>query len=56
MTQHLIEYKGYMIYCNCGLYYVGGKPMLKYIRFADAVAAVDKLEIEANTITNQIAN
>jgi hypothetical protein len=41
---HSIDYKGYTIYCENGLYYIGTIPHKKYFTFQAAKDEVDKKE------------
>lgn len=47
---HQVDYKGYTIYCENGLYYVGAAPQNKYFTFQTAKEEVDKLDTKENYI------
>jgi hypothetical protein len=53
MMQHMVEYKGHMIYCDNCLYYLKENPFQKYVSFTDCKTEVDKIEA---TLNNNIVN
>ena len=48
MTGHMLTYKGYAVYYENGLYWIGQNPTKKYFSFDDTKKVIDKLEAITN--------
>lgn len=48
---HTIDYKGYTIVCESGLYYLAIDSSKKYFTFSDAKSVIDELTKESDTYT-----
>lgn len=51
--QHQLTYKGYSVYCDHYLYYLGLNPTVKYISFQDVKNEIDRIE---KTLEENIVN
>jgi len=51
-STHIIEYRGYTIFCDCGTYYLPQNPKKKFKNFNDAKSEIDLVtkDLEENII------
>lgn len=50
-TSHIVEYRGWNVYFENGLYWIGKEPNEKYFSFQEVKNQIDKMEHENNIST-----